>query len=70
MNRDEVRPLRDVEREYVLAALEAFAGNRSHTARALSISLRGLQYRLRKWRQESTAETPKTERPAERAGRS
>ena len=37
---EHVRPLRDVEREYILAALERNNGNRTKTARDLGVDPR------------------------------
>jgi two-component system, NtrC family, response regulator HydG len=42
-----VRPLREVEREYILAALERNAGNRTLTAQQLGIGLATLYRKLR-----------------------
>ena len=53
-----VRPLREVEREYILAALEAHDGNRSHTAVALGIGRATLQRKLARYRSEAAADAP------------
>jgi transcriptional regulator with PAS, ATPase and Fis domain len=42
-------PLRELERWYVLETLSRVGGNRSKAARILDISLRGLQYKLRRY---------------------
>jgi two-component system, NtrC family, response regulator HydG len=47
-----VRPLRDVEREYILAALERNAGNRSLTAQQLGIGMATLYRKLRQYSQD------------------
>jgi two-component system response regulator HydG len=44
-------PLREVERQHILATLEATGGNRTETARQLGISLRSLQYKLKEYRE-------------------
>jgi two-component system, NtrC family, response regulator HydG len=44
-----VRPLRDVEREYILAALERNAGNRTLTAQQLGIGMATLYRKLRRY---------------------
>ncbi len=49
---DDARPMADVEREHILETLRRHDGNRTATARALGISLRTLQYRLRSYREE------------------
>jgi len=49
---DDIVPLRDFQRTYVLGILERLEGNRAGTAEALKISLRGLQYMLRRWQSE------------------
>jgi two-component system, NtrC family, response regulator HydG len=48
-----VRPLRDVEREYILAALERCHGNKSRTAEQLGISVATLFRKLRLYRQKN-----------------
>ena len=42
-------PLAEVERQHVLGALIFCAGNRTHTADILKISLRGLRDKLRQY---------------------
>jgi DNA-binding NtrC family response regulator len=42
-------PLEDLDRWYILETLRSSGGNRTKTAKALGISLRGLQYRLRRY---------------------
>jgi two-component system, NtrC family, response regulator HydG len=44
-----VRPLREVEREYILAALERNAGNRTLTAQQLGIAMATLYRKLRRY---------------------
>lgn len=44
MQKEDVKPLRTAMLEYILAALAAFEGNRTHTIKALKISARGLRY--------------------------
>jgi DNA-binding NtrC family response regulator len=44
-----IRPLDEMERDYILAALEARGGNRSMTARALGIARSTLQDKLKKY---------------------
>jgi two-component system, NtrC family, response regulator HydG len=44
-----VRPLREVEREYILAALERNAGNRTLTAQQLGIGMATLYRKLRRY---------------------
>jgi hypothetical protein len=44
-----VRPLVDLERDAILHALRACRGNRTASARALGISVRKLQYRLKEY---------------------
>lgn len=43
---EEKKSLDDVEKEYILCCLEYFKGNRTHTAKHLKISLRGLRNKL------------------------
>lgn len=54
-----VRPglsLREVEKQYILDTLERMNWNRSKAARALRISLRGLQYKLKRYVEEDGIE--------------
>jgi DNA-binding NtrC family response regulator len=55
-------PLREVERQHILATLQHVGGNRTEAARLLGISLRGLQYKLRTYMEQgeggSAAPTP------------
>jgi transcriptional regulator with PAS, ATPase and Fis domain len=48
---DPRRPLRwkEIERQAIQEALDRNAGNRTHAARQLGISLRTLQYRLKEY---------------------
>jgi DNA-binding NtrC family response regulator len=52
-----VRPLADVERDYVLAALRAMGGNRANAARALGIGAATLYRKLRDYAAEPTTDT-------------
>ena len=45
----EVRPLHDVEREYILAALDQNDGNQTHTAKQLGIGTATLYRKLKKY---------------------
>ncbi len=45
-----VRPLEDIERQAIIAALEKFEGNRTKTAEALGIGRRTLQNKLKQYR--------------------
>jgi hypothetical protein len=42
--------LAEMEREHILLTLEHFRGNRTHAARALSISLRGIRHKIIEYR--------------------
>ena len=44
-----VRRLGDIEKEYILAALESNGGNQTHTARQLGIGLATLYRRLKSY---------------------
>jgi len=60
-----VRPLGDVEKEYILAALESNGGNQTHTARQLGIGLATLYRRLKSYgligdREEAVPTNPPT----------
>jgi DNA-binding NtrC family response regulator len=44
------RTVADVERELILSTLERFDGNRTHTAKALGLSVRTIRNRLREYR--------------------
>jgi len=46
------KSIRDMEREIILNALEAHGGNRTHTAKALGMSLRTLRHKLKNYREE------------------
>ncbi len=61
-----VRPLDEVEKEYILAALESNGGNQTHTARQLGIGLATLYRRLKSYgliggRKEALGTNPSTE---------
>jgi len=45
-------PLRELEKWYILDTLQQVGGNRAHAAKILEISVRGLQYKLRRYVQE------------------
>jgi Nif-specific regulatory protein len=47
----DARTLRDVERQFVLTALNECHGNKTKAAKQLGVSLRWLHYRLREWNQ-------------------
>lgn len=49
-----LRPLADIEKEAVLVTLRHFKGRRGETAKALGISRRTLQNRLRLYRQQNS----------------
>ena len=51
-----VRPLEEIEREKILAALAHFDGNRTHAAAALGIGLRTLGVKLKKWKEANLVE--------------
>ena len=51
-----VRPLEEIEREKILAALAHFGGNRTHAAAALGIGLRTLGVKLKKWKEANLVE--------------
>ncbi|MFG0251979.1 MAG: sigma-54-dependent transcriptional regulator [Phycisphaerales bacterium JB038] len=46
-----VRPLEEIERDAVVAALKEFGGHRQKTAEALGIGVRTLGLKLKKWKQ-------------------
>ncbi|RMH37093.1 MAG: AAA family ATPase [Deltaproteobacteria bacterium] len=46
---DELLPLSEVERRYVLSVLDRFEGNRTHTAKALGIGSNTLWRKLKAW---------------------
>jgi DNA-binding NtrC family response regulator len=48
----EPRPLEDLEREAIIAALDRFNGHRARTAQALGIGVRTLGLKLKKWKGE------------------
>jgi DNA-binding NtrC family response regulator len=59
---DEVIPLSDVEKRYILEILQKCSGNRTHAARKLGISIRTLRNRLTEYgialKDEEEAEPP------------
>ena len=44
------KPLKDIEKDYILKTLEAMGGNRTQTARVLEIAERTLRDKLNKWK--------------------
>jgi DNA-binding NtrC family response regulator len=44
-----VQPLREIEKEYILAVLKLNDGNQTHTAKQLRIGSATLYRRLKKW---------------------
>lgn len=48
----EGQSIKSMEREIILEALKAQAGNRTHTAKALGMSLRTLRHKLKQYREE------------------
>jgi two-component system response regulator FlrC len=46
------KPIREMEKEIILNALEAHRGNRTHTAKALGMSLRTLRHKLKQYRED------------------
>jgi DNA-binding NtrC family response regulator len=43
------RPMREVEREYILKTLQEMKGNKTRTAEVLGISVRGLRDKLKEY---------------------
>jgi len=52
---DAIAPLQTIERDYVLRVLNQLAGNRTHTAKALGISIRTLRNKLNQYRSQGVA---------------
>jgi DNA-binding NtrC family response regulator len=48
----QIEPLADHQRKYIAAVLRQLEGNRIAAAKALGISLRGLQYTIARWRRD------------------
>jgi DNA-binding NtrC family response regulator len=44
------KSLKEHEREFVMAALDEFGGNKTKTSQALGVSLRWLHYKLAEWK--------------------
>ena len=44
-----IKPLKAIEQEYILQVLQLFDGNKTATAKALGISLKGLYNKLHKY---------------------
>jgi DNA-binding NtrC family response regulator len=57
-------PLRELEKWYILETLQQVGGNRSRAAKILQISVRGLQYKLRRYIEDESR------KPRARPGRS
>ena len=55
---NEILPMADVERRYVLQVLERFEGNRTHTAKALGIGANTLWRKLKSWGVPSARDNP------------
>jgi transcriptional regulator with PAS, ATPase and Fis domain len=51
------RPLADIEKQVILSTLQQFKGHRVRTASALGIGVRTLGMKLKRWREESEAQT-------------
>lgn len=49
-----VRSIKEMEKEIILKALAEHGGNRTHTARALGMSLRTLRHKIKQYREEGT----------------
>lgn len=47
-----IRPLKEIEREYILQALVYFRGSRTYAAKALGMSLRTLRFKIAQYRDE------------------
>jgi two-component system response regulator FlrC len=56
------RTIMELERDVILSTLERLNGNRTHTAKALGITVRTVRNRLRKYR--TTGEPPAASGPA------
>jgi DNA-binding NtrC family response regulator len=56
------RPLEDVEREYILAAVEAAGGNRTRAASDLGIGLATLKRKLKEYATAPAAAPPRRDR--------
>ena len=57
-NHNTQKSIRDMEREIILETLEAHQGNRTHTARALGMSLRTLRHKLKMYREAGVSVDP------------
>ncbi len=49
---DTGKPLKDIEKDYILKTLDAMGGNRTQTARVLEIGERTLRDKLKKWKED------------------
>lgn len=63
------RTIKELERESILGALAAHQGNRTHTAKALGMSLRTLRHKLKQYREEGLMIEPARQGLAGRACR-
>ncbi len=52
------RPIREMEMEIILKALEAHGGNRTHTAKSLGMSLRTLRHKIKQYREQGRSIEP------------
>jgi DNA-binding NtrC family response regulator len=52
------RSIAELERDVILTTLARLNGNRTHTAKALGITVRTVRNRLRKYRTAATPESP------------
>lgn len=60
---EESKTIKDLERETILNCLDAHSGNRTHTAKALGMSLRTLRHKLKQYREEGVPVTPARQSP-------
>jgi two-component system response regulator HydG len=58
-----VRPLEDIEKEYILAALEANDGNQTQTAEQLEIGSATLYRKLKRYREDAEGEVGRASQP-------
>jgi DNA-binding NtrC family response regulator len=55
------KSIREMEREIILEALEAHGGNRTHTAKALGMSLRTLRHKIKQYRDSGLVDLSRSE---------